>query len=423
MSLEEKEQQQLKKIKDEGNLAKNIIEEILQEIGQVEQEAVKVIGAQQITEIEEMQLIIEWNKEEIKKEMDDIKVEKFEQIKEIKNRKELILKLEQLQAINIKQEMGQLEQAMKRMSNAVEYKVQQVMDQMEIITQMKKMTRNLTVTQHNQGAGQAGHNALATGHTGASAHLISQIKDQKSIMASTAHPHGSRIPLAIPQVPSKQYTFKMCQPVHKDVQDAVMSQMPKQGVPLTTTNHHQIKQRTNPNDLQQTLNDFKAAIDEAGPILKNWGKKICEIQEMAQQVRLHMQKEMDEIQQEMQQLQEQAKLIKDKAQKLQQQTELDLKEKHHMEPKQLQEPHLQYIKEQIKRINEEIQQMRNQEFEQQYAPLELLQITLIIQNQMQWIQEQAKVIERQTTKEWDKYYMKIARLAACRSKDPRTPVS
>ena len=67
--------------------------------------------------------------------------------------------------------------------------------------------------------------------------------------------------------------------------------------------------------------------------------------------------------------------------------------------------------------------MRNQEFEQQYAPLELLQITLIIQKQMQWIQEQAKSLGRQKQRQWDEYYMKIACLTALRSKDPRTPVS
>ena len=69
----------------------------------------------------------------------------------------------------------------------------------------------------------------------------------------------------------------------------------------------------------------------------------------------------------------------------------------------------------------------NHELEQyaQYAQLELLQITLIIQNQMQWIQKQAKIIENQTTKawDWDEYCMKIACLAALRSKDPSTPVS
>ena len=46
-----------------------------------------------------------------------------------------------------------------------------------------------------------------------------------------------------------------------------------------------------------------------------------------------------------------------------------------------------------------------------------------IQDQMEWIQEKAREIEEQATKAWDEYYMKIACLAALRSKDPSTPVS
>ena len=358
MNLEEKEQQQpqAKKIKDEGSLAINIMEEILQEIEQVEQEAVKVKESPQMTEIEEMQLIIEWNKEEIKKEMNDIKVEKFEQIKETKERKELILKLEQLQAINIEQEMGQ---AMRRVEN-VRYEVQQVMHQMEkILSKGEQENPNCTLDNKLQ--------VLRTrlGKTTQEIQLLHEYSEP--MLHCLQHYH-------------------------------------------TTDNNVSVLNEAY--DLFQKIKEsyeIKVAINE---VLKG-----------AQQVHLHMRKEMDKIQQEMQQLQEQAKLIKDKAQKLQQQTELDPKEKHHMEPKQLQEPHLQYIKEQIKRINEEIQRMKNQEFEQQYAPLELLQITLIIQNQMQWIQEQAKSLGRQKQRQWDEYYMKIACLTALRSKDPRTPVS
>ena len=328
----EQQQQQLIKIKD----AVNIMEEILKKIGQVEQEVQKIF--EEAPQINDMQLIIEWTKDKIQKENNEIKVENFEQIKETK---ELILKLEQLQAINIEQEMQQVR---RRMEN-VRYKAKPVMDQ------MKQITHDLTVRR----AGQAGQHALAIGHTGASTHLISA-------------------------------------------------------------------------DLQQTLNDFKAAIDEAGPILQDWKKKFFEIQEMAKQVRLHMQKEMDEIQQEMQQLQEQAKIIKDKAQNLQQQTELhvhvhvDLNEK-------IIEYYLWSIREKKTRIYENIEKKYMydapacKKLKQQCAQLQLLQITLIIQMQMQWIQEQAKIIERQTTKEWDVYYMTIACLAACRSKDPRTPVS
>ena len=106
--------EQVKKIKDEGNLAINIMEEILKEIWQVAKEAVQVLEAPQYTEIKEMQLIIEWK---IKNEIEQIK------------RKELITKLQQLREINIEQEMRQ---AMRRMEN-VRYKVQQVMDQMKKI--------------------------------------------------------------------------------------------------------------------------------------------------------------------------------------------------------------------------------------------------------------------------------------------------
>ena len=47
-----------------------------------------------------------------------------------------------------------------------------------------------------------------------------------------------------------------------------------------------------------------------------------------------------------------------------------------------------------------------------------------IQKQMKEIQREAKEVEQQAQqKEWDKYYMNIACLAARRSKDPKTPVS
>ena len=44
----------------------------------------------------------------------------------------------------------------------------------------------------------------------------------------------------------------------------------------------------------------------------------------------------------------------------------------------------------------------------------------IIQEQIKVVQKQAKMEER---RKWDEYYMKIACLAAQRSKDPSTPVS
>ena len=50
-----------------------------------------------------------------------------------------------------------------------------------------------------------------------------------------------------------------------------------------------------------------------------------------------------------------------------------------------------------------------------------------INEYIQWIQEQIKVVQRQAKmaerRQWDEYYMKIACLAAQRSKDPSTPVS
>ena len=279
MNLEEKEQQQpqAKKIKDEGNLAINIMEEILQEIGQVEQEAVKVKEAPQITEIEEVQLIIEWKKEKIKKEMDEIKAKKFEQIKEIKERKELILKLEQLQAINIEQEMGQ---AMRRMEN-VRNEVQQLMHRIEkILSEGEQENPNCT--------------------------LDNKLQVLRTRLGKTTQ--------------EIQLLHEYSEPMLHCLQHYI-----------TINNNVSILNEAY--DLFQKIKEsyeVKVAINE---VLKG-----------AQQVHLHMRKEMDKIQQEMQQLQEQAKLIKDKAQKLQQQTELDPKEKHHMEPKQLQEPHLQYIK-------------------------------------------------------------------------------
>ena len=50
-----------------------------------------------------------------------------------------------------------------------------------------------------------------------------------------------------------------------------------------------------------------------------------------------------------------------------------------------------------------------------------------INEYIQWIQEQIKMVQRQAKmaerRQWDEYYMKIACLAAQRSKDPSTPVS
>ena len=334
MSLEEKEQeqQQLKKIKDEGNLAINIMEEILQEIGQVKQEAVKVKEAPQMTEIKKMQLIIEWKKEKIKKEMDKIK-----KVEQKRKREQLINKLEQLQAINIEQEMGQAKRKMENVRN----EVQQLMHQIEIIlSKGEQENPNCTLDNRLQ--------VLRT--------LL-----EKNIQRTQLY---------------SEFILNCLQ--------------------------HDITTNNNVSEVFKIINaPCKVKVIAINEVLKG-----------AQQVHSNMRQKMNEIQQEMQQLQEKAKLIKDNAQKLQQQTEKEL--------------HSQYIKEQMRRIlHEKTQQIHegNQEFEQQYA--QLLQLTLILQNQMQWLQEQAKIIKNRATKalDWNEYCMKIACLAAQRSKDPSTPVS
>ena len=45
------------------------------------------------------------------------------------------------------------------------------------------------------------------------------------------------------------------------------------------------------------------------------------------------------------------------------------------------------------------------------------------ENAVKAIQEKTKLFQKDWRQQWDEYYMKIACLAALRSKDPRTPVS
>ena len=89
-----------------------------------------------------------------------------------------------------------------------------------------------------------------------------------------------------------------------------------------------------------------------------------------------------------------------------------VRQKHeHMRGKIQQE--MQKLQEKAKKV--ERNEMMQQKLDQRYINY--------IQDQMEWIQEKAKLIENQATKAWDEYYMKIACLAALRSKDPSTPVS
>ena len=78
-----------------------------------------------------------------------------------------------------------------------------------------------------------------------------------------------------------------------------------------------------------------------------------------------------------------------------------------------------------KKIQQEMQQLQEQAKKIETTPLmqQRLEQHGEVQKQMKWIQKKAKLIENQATTLWDEYYMKIACLAALRSKDPSTPVS
>ena len=82
-----------------------------------------------------------------------------------------------------------------------------------------------------------------------------------------------------------------------------------------------------------------------------------------------------------------------------------------------------------KKIQQEMQQLQEQAKKIETTPLmqqrleQHVIVQQVVQTQMEWIQEKAKLIENQATTLWDEHYMKIACLAALRSKDPSTPVS
>ena len=78
-----------------------------------------------------------------------------------------------------------------------------------------------------------------------------------------------------------------------------------------------------------------------------------------------------------------------------------------------------------KKIQQEMQQLQEQAKKIETTPLmqQRLEQQQVVQTQIKWIQEKAKLIENQATTLWDEYYMEIACLAALRSKDPSTPVS
>ena len=81
-----------------------------------------------------------------------------------------------------------------------------------------------------------------------------------------------------------------------------------------------------------------------------------------------------------------------------------------------------------KKIQQEMQKLQEQAKKIETTPLmqqRLEQYVNVqqVQTQLKRIQEKAKLIENQAKMLWDEYYMKIACLAALRSKDPSTPVS
>ena len=78
------------------------------------------------------------------------------------------------------------------------------------------------------------------------------------------------------------------------------------------------------------------------------------------------------------------------------------------------------IQQEMQKLQEKAKKVERNEIMQQKLEQQLVDN---IQTHMKTIQEKAKLIENQATKAWDEYYMKIACLAAQRSKDPSTPVS
>ena len=82
---------------------------------------------------------------------------------------------------------------------------------------------------------------------------------------------------------------------------------------------------------------------------------------------------------------------------------------------------MQEIQQKLQEIQIQLEQQKIEQEEPQTTH------TKCINEYIQWIQEQTKVVQRQAKmaerRQWDEYYMKIACLAAQRSKDPSTPVS
>ena len=71
---------------------------------------------------------------------------------------------------------------------------------------------------------------------------------------------------------------------------------------------------------------------------------------------------------------------------------------------------------------EEQQQQGGGEREEQEKLQLIIDKARKIRKEIQEIHQDARNVEQKEGKEWDEYYMKIACLAALRSKDPRTPV-
>ena len=88
--------------------------------------------------------------------------------------------------------------------------------------------------------------------------------------------------------------------------------------------------------------------------------------------------------------------------------------------RQIHEDKREKIQQEMQKLQEKAKKVERNEIMLQ--KLDQRQINYI-QTHMKWIQEKAKLITNQATKAWDEYYMKIACLAALRSKDPSTPVS
>ena len=87
---------------------------------------------------------------------------------------------------------------------------------------------------------------------------------------------------------------------------------------------------------------------------------------------------------------------------------------------QIHEDKMEKIQQEMQKLQEKAKKVeRNEIMQQKLDPQQVKSIKKL----MKWIQKEAKLITNEATKAWDEYYMKIACLAALRSKDPSTPVS